>query len=82
MFENLHFQYSLEEERFDEWLEEGRDSKIRYGYLVVLWDEMEKDYRPIYLTERSDLEKYQDDRSNISDVFVAAYDLYTESKIL
>ncbi len=82
MFENLNFHISLEEDRFDEWLTKGRESKIRYDYLVVLWDEMEKDYRPVYLSDRSDLEKYQDDRSNISDVFVAAYDLYTESKIL
>lgn len=82
MFENLHFQSSLEEDRFDEWLADGRESKIRYDYLVVLWDEIEKDYRPVYLSERSDLEKYKEDRNNISDVFVAAYDLYTESKVL
>ena len=82
MFENLNFHASLEEDRFDSWLTKGRESKIRYDYLVVIWDEMEKDYRPIYLADRSELAKYQDDRSNISDVFVAAYDLYTESKIL
>ncbi|WP_372530118.1 hypothetical protein [Ekhidna sp.] len=82
MFENLKFLLPLEETRFEEWLEAGRKSKLSYTLLVVLWDEMEKDYRPVYLTDRNDLEKYQDDRGNISDVFVAAYDLYSESKIV
>ncbi|WP_370086555.1 hypothetical protein [Ekhidna sp.] len=78
----MKFLLPLEETRFEEWLEAGRKSKLSYTLLVVLWDEMEKDYRPVYLTDRNDLEKYQDDRGNISDVFVAAYDLYSESKIV
>lgn len=82
MFENLKFLNALEEDRFEEWMEDGRESKLSFTLLVVLWDEMEKDYRPVYLIDRSDLEKYQNDRGNISDVFVAAYDLYSESKIV
>ncbi len=82
MFENLHFSTPLNEERFDDWLVQGGESKIRYSHMIVLWDEMEKDYRPRYLTERAELTKYQDNPSMVGDVMVAAYDLYTESKIL
>ncbi|MEO9869565.1 hypothetical protein [Ekhidna sp.] len=81
MFENLNFPVTLDENQFDEWLIYGRESKIRYNYLVILWDEMEKDYRPVYLTERKEFEKYTDKR-NVNDVLVAGYDLFTESKVL
>ncbi|SNT26796.1 hypothetical protein SAMN05421640_3056 [Ekhidna lutea] len=82
MFENLNFDEPLDENRFDQWFDEGRESKIRFEYLVVLWDEMEKDYRPVFLAERAKLKKYVDDPANVGDVFVAAYDLYTESKVM
>ena len=80
MFENLNFQSSLDEEQFEDWLEKGRASKIRYSYLVILWDEVDRSFRPVYLNERSEIGKYSDDLS-VGDTFVAAYDLYTESKI-
>lgn len=82
MFENLKFPIPLEESRFDEWLVQGRASKIRYNYMVVLWDDSEKDYRPVYLVERADLERYVNDTNNVSSVPVAGYDIYSESKIM
>ena len=81
MFENLNFHSTLDEQRFEDWLEQGRASKIRYSYLVILWDEIEKNYRPVYLEERSELERYNDSSVSVGDTFVAAYDLFTESKI-
>ncbi len=82
MFDNLNFSAALDEQRFDDWLVQGRGSKIRFSYMVVLWDEIEKDYRPVYLSERSELNKYQENARTVSDVVVAIYDLYTESKVL
>ena len=82
MFENLNFPISLDEDRFDAWLTEGRESPIRYDYLVVLWDEMEKDFRPVYVSNRQEMNNYLDDPSKVSVVFVAGYDLFSESKIL
>ncbi|WP_420318427.1 hypothetical protein [Ekhidna sp.] len=81
MFENLNIGGSLEEDDFEDWLVQGRSSKIRYHYMVILWDETHQDFRPVYLSERSELEKYTD-RVNVGDVFIAGYDLYTESKIM
>ncbi|WP_425390922.1 hypothetical protein [Ekhidna sp.] len=82
MFENLNFSSSLDENEFEEWLESGRSSKIRYSYLVILWDEIDRSFHPVYLSEREELKKYTDDYSNVGDTFVAAYDLFTESKIM
>lgn len=81
MFENLNFGSGLSEDRFDEWLESGRQSKIRFHYIVILWDEIERDYRPVYIIERAELEKYKDYRG-VGEALVAVYDLYTESKIM
>ncbi|NQZ78643.1 MAG: hypothetical protein HRT61_21390 [Ekhidna sp.] len=80
MFENLNFK-PLDEAIFEGWLDSGRSSKIRFEYLVVLWDESQKEYRPVYLHSRSEMNEYADDSSRVGDVFVAAYDLYTESKV-
>ena len=80
MFENLGLD-PLSEDRFDEWLIAGRASKIRYAYMIVLWDESEREYRPIYLPDRNALESYDVNSAGVGDVFIAAYDLYTESKI-
>lgn len=81
MFENLGFPAHLSEDLFEEWLVKGRDDKIRYSYLVILWDDLEKDYRPVYVPDREGLEKYNEMRGTVGDVLVAAYDLYSESKI-
>lgn len=83
MFENLNLGESLDEELFDHWLDSGRESKIRYSYLVILWDEVEKDFRPVYLEDREELERYVENKGvAVGDLVVGAYDLFSESKVL
>ena len=82
MFDGPDFPKSLEEQQFEDWLEEGRSSKIGYEYLLVIWDAFEEKYQPIYLEERwkiSTFELYGESVSQES--LVAAYDLYSESRI-
>jgi hypothetical protein len=78
MFESSTSQRSLEEERFEIWLENGRNHKLGYQYMLVIWDEYTTDFRPVYLFERSDLTSYV---SPQSEEVLAAYDLYSESRV-
>lgn len=83
MFEGSGFSKSLDEELFEAWLEKGRKSKISYKYMLIIWDEQESSYRPVYLESRNDLNEFVNDKSSYSHEFlVAAYDLYSESRIL
>lgn len=82
MFENFNFSLPLDEERFDNWLAQGRESKLGFSHMAILWDEIQKEYRPVYLTGRTEIAKYQNNPSMVNDVIVAVYDLYSESKIL
>jgi hypothetical protein len=80
MFEGREFPKSLDEEVFDLWLENGRLSKMGYKYLLIIWDEYQAAYQPVYTDHRDDIRKY--DNSSISrERLVAAYDLYSESRI-
>lgn len=82
MFEGADFPISLDEEVFNVWLENGRRSKRRYNYLLIIWDEYDSTYRPYYAEDRDEIEKYQTySKSTASESLVAAYDLYSESKI-
>lgn len=80
MFETYHFSKTLDEEVFDTWLSKGRDSKIGYKYLLVIWDTWEEAFKPIYYEGRDELLETTASVSP-SEVVVAAYDLYSESKI-
>lgn len=77
MFDGLGFSKSLDEDTFDQWLVKGRESKINYEYMLVLWEEGEQDYCPVYLERREDINEYQTNHSTI----VAAYHLFSETKI-
>lgn len=82
MFDGADFPRSLDEELFDDWLEEGRASKISYSYLLIVWDDFESKYLPVYAESRDDINKYE--RYEVStgrESLVAAYDLYSESRI-
>ena len=82
MFEGSDFPASLEEDTFNLWLENGRQSKIGYTYLLIVWDEYEATYRPVYVENREEIggfELYRESTSRES--LVAAYDLYSESRI-
>jgi hypothetical protein len=82
MFEGSDFPKSLDEETFNLWLENGRQSKIGYNYLLIVWDEYEAAYRPVYVEPREEIGSYQKyNESTGRESLVAAYDLYSESRI-
>jgi hypothetical protein len=82
MFDSPDFPKSLDEALFESWFEVGRVSKISYAYLFILWDEVEGKYFPVFAEHRSEIngfEKYGD--SPVRQVLVAAYDLYSGSRV-
>ncbi len=79
MFETLHYNKSLDEELFDEWLESGRNQKIGYKYLMVMWSVMEEEYFCVYVESRSDFGEHLGNTGQ--EELVAVYDLYSESRI-
>ena len=82
MFEGLKFPKSLDESIFESWLEAGRSSPIAYNYLLIIWDEWDEKYRPVLVEDRKEIEtfaKYGDSASR--ELLVAAYDLYSESRV-
>ncbi len=80
MFE-AEFGKPLDESLFEEWLEKGRNSRIGYKYLLVNWNSQHEDFQPIYVTERSAINTHKQSVGS-QDTLVAAYDLYSESRIL
>jgi hypothetical protein len=80
MFEGADFPKALEEEVFNRWLETGRLSKIGYSYLVIVWDDFDAAYQPVYVAQRDEIKTYKTARSR--ERFIAAYDLYSESRIM
>ncbi len=83
MFDSPEYPGSLDEAIFESWLENGRSNKIAYAYLLIVWDEIESRYFPAYAEARGELygyERYGD--SPARQLLVAAYDLYSESKVL
>jgi hypothetical protein len=81
MFEGREFPKSLDEELFSTWLENGRMSKIGYKYLLVVWDQYDSVYQPVYIEQRDEISSY--DKTSVGrERLVAAYDLYSESRIL
>ena len=83
MFDGADFPKSLDEELFDSWLENGRQSKLSYSYLLIIWDELDLKYQPVYVENRDELNDYAKDRIVTGrESLVAAYDLYSESRII
>jgi hypothetical protein len=80
MFDGPGFPKSLDEEIFNLWLEKGRLSKIGYHYLLVVWDEYDSEYQPVYAADRDEIKKQQSAGSR--ERLIAAYDLYSESRIV
>ena len=82
MFNSSEYPKPLDESRFNAWLEQGRASRIPFAYLLIIWDELEQEYQPVYVEKRVDLmsnEKYG--TSPAQQLLVAAYDLYSESRV-
>jgi hypothetical protein len=83
MFEGSDFPNALDEELFNVWLENGRLNKRRYNYLLIVWDEYESKYRPSYAEHRDEIGEYEAYKvSTGRESLVAAYDLYSESRII
>ena len=80
MFEGREYPKGLDEEVFNRWLENGRSGKIGYSHMLVIWDDYESAYQPVYVSHRDDIKSYQ--RAGSRERLVAAYDLYSESRIL
>ena len=80
MFESQKLPKALDETVFDRWLENGRSSKIGYHYLLVMWDAFDSEFQPVYVENRKDIEQYRTE--NARETFIAAYDLYSESRVL
>jgi len=82
MFDGAAFPKSLEGDVFEAWLESGRNSKIGYKYLLIIWDNYDDDYQAVYVEERKHIYNYERYESSTGrESLVAAYDLYSESRI-
>jgi len=63
-------------------LEQGRSSKISYAYILILWDELEGEYLPEFVADRSDIASYERYGESVGrQALVAAYDLFSESRV-
>lgn len=59
MFEGSEYPKSLDQQVFEEWLLEGRASKISYRYLLIVWSELESEYQPVYAESKETIDQYQ-----------------------
>ncbi|HEY9116428.1 MAG TPA: hypothetical protein VIN11_01310 [Roseivirga sp.] len=82
MFESPEYPKALDEKIFEQWLEDGRESKMRYEYMLVLWDELDQKYCPEYINERSQFNSYPIWGTGVGHQYlIAIYDLFSESRI-
>jgi hypothetical protein len=81
MFDGRDFPKSLDEQLFSEWLENGRLSKLGHHYLLIIWDDFDSAYRPVYVQRREEISQHKTDRAS-RERLVAAYDLYSESRVI
>lgn len=83
MFDGSEYPKSLDEETFDAWLENGRLSMLSYNYLLIIWDELDAAYQPVYVEHRNKIQEYAPYQTAIGrESLIAAYDLYSESRIV
>ncbi|MBO6494387.1 MAG: hypothetical protein JJ978_02385 [Roseivirga sp.] len=82
MFDSKEYPKSLSEDLFETWLEAGRESKMSYEYMLVVWDDLEADYHPEYVEDRSQIAKYPlwGEAGGHSST-IAVYDLFSEARI-
>ncbi|AWW28693.1 hypothetical protein DN752_00235 [Echinicola strongylocentroti] len=83
MFDSSDYPKALDEELFQSWLEQGREMKISYNYLLIIWNMMEEIYQPAYIEEREEWNEYERYPNNTGqDALVAVFDLYSESRVV
>jgi hypothetical protein len=49
----------LDESCFTAWPERGPASKIPYEYLLVIWDDLELEYLPVYVENSAGIQGYE-----------------------
>lgn len=83
MFESREYPKALDEALFEQWLEAGRESKMSYEYMLVVWDDLEADYHPEYAASRVDFEGFPKwGNSSSQSALIAVYHLYSESRVM
>ena len=82
MFDGPDFPQSLDENVFNLWLERGRQNKIGHKYLLIIWDSYQSVYQPSYAEHRHEIAQYEKYKTSTGrEGLVAAYDLYSESRV-
>lgn len=84
MFEGPEYRKSLDEDSFDQWLESGRESRMNYEFMLVVWDDVAHDYHPEYAENRQQILSFGIDhygKTNNLTSIVAIYSLFSEAKI-
>jgi hypothetical protein len=83
MFDGSNFPKSLDDDLFNLWLENGRASNMSYHYLLIIWDRYDSKYQPVYADSRDRIAEYEKyGMSAGRESLVAAYDLYSESRVM
>lgn len=82
MFDGPDYPQSIDEALFDQWIEKGRSSKLGHFYLLIIWNEMESAYQPVYSKDRHLINQYEIyGQSTTPESLIAVYDLYSEARI-
>lgn len=82
MFENHTKSGSLNEDLLQIWFEKGRNSRIVYKFLLIIWNESDLEFKPLYLENRKELEDYHKGyNANDSETLIAVYDVFSESRV-
>lgn len=83
MFDGSGYPMSLDESLFEAWLEKGRESKIGYTHMLIIWDAINEEYLPVYLEDRNKINSYEvHPYAAGSEALIAVYDLYSEARIV
>ena len=83
MFDSSEYPKSLDEETLEDWLENGRLSMLSYSYLLIIWNEFEAEYQPVYVEDRDKIQEYERyQTASGRETLIAAYDLYSESRVV
>lgn len=84
MFDSPDYPKSLSEDLFEEWLEKGRESKIGFEYMLVVWDDVASEYKPVYAESREHIKTLKISpwgNSVEQESLIAVYDLFSEARI-
>ncbi len=80
MFGSMGFGKELDETIFEEWLEKGRNQLVGYKIMAISWETIEEEFQHNYFFDKDQLNDFVHEQG--TSVFIAAYDLYSESRLL